>query len=241
MNSTSGATIARLKRLRRVILSRLPDVTSAHLETLRLAELERVLPLLPPAPARVLELGAGAGWQARELAGRGYDVAAVDLPDAVGSSPVWPVVAYDGRRLPFTLDSVDVVFSSNVMEHVVDMAGLLRDVGRVLRPQGMAVHVVPSACWRTWSIATESVRYTSIPAPHGVRARHCVEEVRLFRRTHWEALFLEHGWQVLEWRTNGLFYTAASLLDGHLAVRHRRRLSRVLGCACHVFVTAPIG
>ena len=238
MNRHCSATIERLKCLRRAVLSRLPEVTRPHLQALRLAELERVMPLFPPAPLRLLEVGAGAGWQARELAVRGYEVAAVELPEAVEPSPAWPVVVYDGRRLPFATGSADVVFSSNVLEHVSDLAGLLGEVERVLASGGVAVHVVPSASWRMWSMLTEAIRYTSVPAPHGARARTCFQEVRLFLRTHWEGQFRAHGWQVLESRGNDLFYTGASLLDRHLSVRRRRGLSRVLGSACHLFVTA---
>lgn len=39
---------------------------------------QRVLPLLPPAPAQVLDLGAGTGRDAAALAGRGYRVTAAE-------------------------------------------------------------------------------------------------------------------------------------------------------------------
>ena len=45
---------------------------SGPLETLRAHELELVLRRLPPS-GRILELGAGYGWQARRLSERGCE------------------------------------------------------------------------------------------------------------------------------------------------------------------------
>ena len=44
---------------------------------------ERILPLLPPPPARVLEIGAGTGRDAAGFARRGYEVSAVEPVDAL--------------------------------------------------------------------------------------------------------------------------------------------------------------
>lgn len=105
-----------------------------------------------PAGARVLEIGAGAGWQARELAASGFQVEAIDL----GSNPLrgelqWPVREYDGRTIPFPDASFDVVFSSNVLEHVVAVEELQGEILRVLKPGGMAVHILPTPSWRLWT------------------------------------------------------------------------------------------
>jgi SAM-dependent methyltransferase len=132
-----------------------------HLARLRLLELERVLPFLPEG-ARILELGAGSGWQARELARRGYRVEAIDLASSpYASARVHPVREFDGQRLPYADGSFDVLFSSNVLEHVRDGVALEREIARVLAPGGRAVHVLPSASWRLWTSAAQ--------APHVAR------------------------------------------------------------------------
>lgn len=118
---------------------------------IRRFEVEKVAAVLP-AGARVLEIGAGAGWQARELAASGFQVEAIDL----GSNPLrgelqWPVREYDGRTIPFPDASFDVVFSSNVLEHVVAVEELQREILRVLKPGGTAVHVLPTPSWRLWT------------------------------------------------------------------------------------------
>jgi SAM-dependent methyltransferase len=126
----------------------------SHLEQIRLAELARAMAWMP-AGARVLEIGAGTGWQARRLAAAGFDVTAIDVADSnYRRARVWPIIDYDGRRIPAEDASFDVVFSSNVLEHVDDVRCFLPETARVLRPGGRAVHLVPSATWRLWTSLT---------------------------------------------------------------------------------------
>lgn len=122
-----------------------------HLEALRMAELLLVLEHLPPR-ARVLELGAGTGWQARALAARGFRVEALDLSTSLyAEARVFPVREYDGHHLPYAAGEFDAVFSSSVLEHVAQVEELLAEQVRVLVPGGRAVHVLPTPAWRLWT------------------------------------------------------------------------------------------
>jgi SAM-dependent methyltransferase len=111
-----------------------------------------------PAGARVLEIGAGSGWQARALADRGFAVEAVDLAGgAYETVEVFPVRKYNGGRLPYGDHAFDVVFSSNVLEHVPGIEAMLAETARVLAPGGVVVHVMPSTVWRAWTCLTHYV------------------------------------------------------------------------------------
>lgn len=127
------------------------------LEAIRIAELSRIKGLLEemvPAGAKILEIGAGTGWQSRALAACGYSVAAIDVPGSNHRhARIWPIVDFDGRIIPFPDDSFDVVYSSNVLEHVEDIEMLNREIARVLRRGGTAIHYVPTSAWRAWSLA----------------------------------------------------------------------------------------
>jgi SAM-dependent methyltransferase len=125
-----------------------------QLNALRAAEIDLVAPHLP-SRGRVLEIGAGTGQQALELKRRGFDVVAIELADSnYASARVFPVTDYDGTHIPFPDQNFDAVFSSNALEHVRDLARMHAEIRRVLKPGGVAVHVLPTHAWRFWSIAT---------------------------------------------------------------------------------------
>ncbi len=129
-----------------------------QLNVLRAAEIDAVVPDLPPR-GRVLEIGAGTGQQALELKRRGFEVAAIELADsAYAGARVFPVTDYDGSHIPFPDRSFDAVFSSNALEHVRDLAFMHAEIRRVLKPGGIAVHVMPTPAWRFWSMTTSFPR-----------------------------------------------------------------------------------
>ncbi len=137
-------------------------LTRAHLDAVRAYEIDRVLTLVPSPCGAVLEIGAAGGFQAALLARHFASVAAVDLAESIpAGDKAFPVQAYDGRHLPFPDASFDMVFSSNVLEHIAHVEAFQAEIRRVLKPGGRAVHVLPTATWRFWSILTH---YLDLPA-----------------------------------------------------------------------------
>jgi SAM-dependent methyltransferase len=126
-------------------------VTIDFLSQIRAAEIEAIARRFPPG-ARVLELGAGTGQQAAAIRDRGFDIEAIEIPESnYREHQVFPITAYDGRHIPFPDASFDVVFSSNVLEHVRDLPALEAEMTRVLRPGGVCIHVMPTHAWRLWT------------------------------------------------------------------------------------------
>ncbi len=123
-------------------------------DKIRAQEVAATAQVLGSPPARLLEIGAGAGVQAKYLAGLGFDVKAIDLAGSQYESlRVFPVADYDGRTLPFADNSFDVIYSSHVVMHIVDVAGFNKEIQRVLKPGGRVVHAVPTTAWRFWTFA----------------------------------------------------------------------------------------
>jgi ubiquinone/menaquinone biosynthesis C-methylase UbiE len=140
---------------------------------LRLAEVTQVARTLADLGfprGSVLEIGAGSGWQAKYLADRGYDVRAIDIAGSVYSaSREFAVQEYDGKHIPFPNESFDIVFSSNVLEHIAWIEEFQREIQRVLKPGGVSVHLVPSSCWRLWTTVFHPVFVIQYTVPVLVR------------------------------------------------------------------------
>jgi SAM-dependent methyltransferase len=91
---------------------------------------------LPPTPARVLEIGCGAGDLARAVARLGYRIVAIDpkAPDGDIFEAV-SLQEFAGRG-PY-----DAALANRALHHIPDLAGALDKVARLLRSGArMIVH-----------------------------------------------------------------------------------------------------
>jgi SAM-dependent methyltransferase len=105
--------------------------------------------LLParPGPA-LLNAGAGQGTFSQLLEARGFAVTSVDpSPAAVEllrRRVRGPVLAASAGDLPFADGSFDGAVLGEVLEHIEDDLGALREVARVVRPGGVVAVSVPA-------------------------------------------------------------------------------------------------
>ncbi len=108
----------------------------------------RAVRAVEPAGKRILDLGAGTGDLARELArGGATSVCGADFTpamlhaasrrDAGGGPFAW--IAADAHHLPFADGSFDALTNAFVLRNLVDLPLAFREMARVLRPGGRAV------------------------------------------------------------------------------------------------------
>jgi 2-polyprenyl-3-methyl-5-hydroxy-6-metoxy-1,4-benzoquinol methylase len=122
------------------------------LHRLRTAEIDVVRRWFVPG-MRVLELGAGDGFQGHLLSQLGCNVSSIDIePRANEAGAIHSVLAYDGRRIPFPDGTFDAVFSSNVLEHVMDLPRILRELRRMYHREALGIHLVraPRGAFGRW-------------------------------------------------------------------------------------------
>jgi len=104
------------------------------------------------AGATVLDVGGGPGFfrDAFRAAGAGYVALDADVGELSGHGDVaGGTVIGDGMRLPFADGSVDVCYSSNVLEHVTDPWRMADELVRVTRPGGV-VFLSYTLWWGPW-------------------------------------------------------------------------------------------
>ncbi len=103
--------------------------------------------------ARILDFGCGAGHLVQALRAARLDVAGADVyyggsktrAEAERSGLLGTLIREirDGR-LDFADSSFDLVVNNQVMEHVADLDAALREIHRVLKPDGTVLSIFPS-------------------------------------------------------------------------------------------------
>jgi SAM-dependent methyltransferase len=118
-------------------------------------------------PERVLDIGAGVGGFLQALETVGDEVHYTELCkraiNRCSERSSARGLQADALHLPYAEMSFDLVCLFDVLEHIEDHEGALREVARVLNPGGVAILSVPAHPWM-WSendsIAEHMRRYT---------------------------------------------------------------------------------
>jgi SAM-dependent methyltransferase len=97
---------------------------------------------------RVLDMGCGPGFYTKALRRAGAEVTPLDNSQAelelYGEPPEGAVLG-DAMNLPLETESMDGVFTSNMIEHTPNPVAVFDEIERVLRPGGWAY-----VSWTNW-------------------------------------------------------------------------------------------
>ncbi len=120
--------------------------------TLRRREIEAVFRTVPDDTFEdALELGAGDGAQSQYIARCARKVLCTDLNADRLERASHPRLTYDvcdAEELPYDTGRFDLIYSSNLIEHLPNPEKALSEMRRVLRDDGMMIHVVPNRFWK---------------------------------------------------------------------------------------------
>jgi SAM-dependent methyltransferase len=214
----------------------------------------------------VLEIGSGTGYQLQLLKEKFKKAIGLDVEDSnYASIKTENVIFYDGINIPFENETFDVIFSSNTLEHVSEIDELEAELRRVLKPDGICIHILPSHFWRFWSTLTHYIAlprfvyqylfskekkiYTThlkmsftdlvfaffFPPRHGERGNRFTE-IYYFRPAWWLNHFQKNNWHIKNCFSTGFFYTGNTIFGMKISFKNRKKMSKILGSSCYTYV-----
>lgn len=114
-----------------------------------------------PKQTKILNVGSGTGATV-PLLERFGQVTNVEVSDeAIALSKekgITDIIKVDGIKLPIKTNSYDVVVAFDVLEHIEDDQGALKEWWRVMKPGGTLMITVPAYQW-LWSGHDESLHH----------------------------------------------------------------------------------
>ena len=164
---------------------------------------------------RCLEIGAGKGIQSKKIAKHCNKLISTEkfVDDSYTNfhDPSYnhldnvEYLICDAEDLSqFEPNSFDLIFSSNVLEHIENIDNCLSECSRVLKNKGLMVHSMPNKFWKVFSFFLYFPK-RRFPVIHGVSDSH-IQEFFNFGMKKWISVFAANNFEVK--RVSGLpFYS----------------------------------
>lgn len=230
--------VSSIKTFRTLLTFWIAEYSTKHLENTRTFEACKALNFLPEVGSQdMVEIGGGAGWQNDFFTSVGFNITSYDVIESnYREIQNGAVELYDGHKIPRLDGSIDIIFSSNTLEHIPHIDECLRDHMRVLSNEGVCLHILPSPSWRFWSSVTDLIKKFYLTPPHGEFSSTVFHEFFDFSQRAWRQRFEQAGFEVVEIKEGGLFYTANAILSYRVSIRLRSILARFLGSSCNYYV-----
>lgn len=149
----------------------------------------------PPQGRKLLDVGCGTGFHLRRWQEDGFRSVGVDgawQMLAAGRDTGTALVQADAECLPFADASFDAVVSLEVLRYQQDAAGFLRELHRVLRPDGTCI-VTAAPRWSLHGFALVHCLSRTLGLGRWGRRWHRFDTVRSLRR-----LFETTGFENIE-------------------------------------------
>ena len=197
----------------------------------RLREIEIILSLLGDRQFEyALEIGSGDGLQSEKLARRSSRVICSDIDrrrwesrsERNMPSNVSHVIVDAEDLSSFSDNSFDLVYSSNVLEHIVEIDRCLDEIYRVLKPSGIGVHSMPSRHWKVFN-SLYRISRLRMPKVHGVE-RTNLKEYFEFGLSCWSKKLNRAGFKVEDIFGMPFYLGASGRWSSVIVVGNRLRL-----------------
>jgi len=235
------------------------------LKSIRNEELVKTKQFFPKNKTKLLEIGGKDGYLANILEKWGFHVTSIDL---MPTSEFFDVKKMNGEILEFDSNSFEIIFSSHVIAHVENKEVLFSEIKRVLKHEGIIIHIVPS---RFWVILTSFWHYILLPKMlffkipnlenktskkneiikskksklinqiflHPLGTnKSFLHEIVNFSKNNWTKLFLKNGFEIISIINGPLGYSGYSVFN-HKGMKIRKKVSSIFSSS-YVFVMKKI-
>ena len=177
MSSVDALEIAKFSRLAAQWWDPAGPMRPLHrMNPVRIAWIDARIRARLPAPARVLDLGCGAGIAAEALARRGHHVLGVDAsPEAIEAATAHAAgqglnLSYRAGHAEALLEEgaqFDAVTALEVIEHVEDQAAFMRLLAGLVAPGGLIFVSTLNRTLRSLAVAKIGAEYIARLLPAG--------------------------------------------------------------------------
>ena len=226
-----------LKNIRNFLTFWISPYTIRYLEQIRKHEAEFSLQFIKPKVKKIIEIGGGTGLQCNYFKSRGFDVDSFDIVTSEYSKHMSSeVVIYDGINLPYEDSSVDQIFSCCTLECILSLDEILKEHFRIIKDDGLCLHILPSPVWRIATSLTDLLKKFYFDNPLSPRSKSIFNEIINFKAKKWQAIFDEHGFELIDFKSGDLFYSGNAIFGERLSISTRKKLSRILGSSCNYYV-----
>lgn len=90
---------------------------------------------------KALDLGCRDGYWTKRIESKGYSVVSADIEPSHDKA----IMIDANKKLPFTENSFDLVWCSEVLEHLSDPAFSVSEMRRILKPEGRIILTTPNS------------------------------------------------------------------------------------------------
>ncbi len=154
---------------------------------------------------KALELGAGEGGQSITISKYCETLTCTELSETGNAL----IGCFKAKNLPnvnyelcdacdlsrFYQEKFDLIFSSNMLEHIPHPEMCLNECRKVLDVSGLMIHTMPTRQWKFWNCVVDCAKGRPHQI-HGVSKSH-MQEWSAFSSARWKAVLSRSGFQVL--------------------------------------------
>jgi SAM-dependent methyltransferase len=162
------------------------DLGQGNLRTTTKGKLIAMDHVPPGKGMSALDIGCREGYQSRWLESRGYTVTSVDVEKSYEKTEIVDANA----PLPYPNETFDLIWCSEVIEHLKDPEAFLKEVERITAPGGRLVLTTPnSAFWLYPLIKLFGLKPKDVQHPGHLHFFNLSDMKRLFPSTTIEGFF----------------------------------------------------